>query len=261
MEIIDLTEQHRELFCLCLEDWSEEAREAGPRRSGWLDRMEPLGLRAKLAVDDAGEVGGMIQYLPIEHSFVLGEDLWVIPCIWVHSYDEGRGDFSGNGMGTALLEAAEQDARARGAKGMVAWGLGVPVWMKASWFRKHGYEVADRQNVRTLVWKPFDDDAVAPRWIPEKEPPFDRHPGKVNITAYSHGWCMAGNLVLERARRVADEFGDAVVFDEVRLPDRRAMVEHGQIDAVFLNGKDVSGGAPVSLEKLRRTVARQVRRL
>ena len=50
MEIIDLTEEHKDLFCLCLEDWSDEAAEAGPRRRAWLDRMEPLGLRAQRRV-------------------------------------------------------------------------------------------------------------------------------------------------------------------------------------------------------------------
>ena len=260
MKVIDLTEAHVDLFCVCLEDWSDEAAEAGPKRREWYDRMAPLGLRAKLAVDDAGEVGGMIQYLPIEHSFVLGADLWVILCVWVHSYDEGRGDFSGQGMGTALLQAAEDDARARGAKGMVAWGLGVPVWMKASWFRKHGYEVADRQNVRTLVWKPFTDDAVAPKWIAEKPPDVRGRSGKATVTAYSTGWCMAANLTYERARAVAAEFGEAVVFEEIPLPDRASMVEHGQLDSVYLDGKNVSGGAPVTVDKLRRTLGKRVRR-
>jgi hypothetical protein len=50
MKIIDLTEDKKDLFCLCLEDWSEQAKEAGPKRRQWLDRSEKLGLRAKLAV-------------------------------------------------------------------------------------------------------------------------------------------------------------------------------------------------------------------
>lgn len=36
-------------------------------------------------------------------------------------------------MGTALLAAAEADARQRGRRGMAAWGLVVPAFMRASW--------------------------------------------------------------------------------------------------------------------------------
>ena len=50
-------------------------------------------------------------------------------------------------MGKALLRAAEEDARALGALGMAAWGISLPFWMKASWFRKHGYRKADRQGI------------------------------------------------------------------------------------------------------------------
>ena len=98
MKIIDLTEDKKDLFCLCLEDWSDEAGEAGPKRRQWLDRNEKLGLRAKLAVDDHGIEGGMIQYGPIEHSNVDGEGLHFIYCIHVHGHKPGRGNFQGHGM-------------------------------------------------------------------------------------------------------------------------------------------------------------------
>ena len=47
MEIVDLTEDRKEIFCLCLEDWSADAKEAGPRRRQWLDRSEKHGLRER----------------------------------------------------------------------------------------------------------------------------------------------------------------------------------------------------------------------
>jgi hypothetical protein len=48
MKIIDLAEDRKGLFCLCLEDWSEEAKKVGPKRWQWLDRSEKLVLRARL---------------------------------------------------------------------------------------------------------------------------------------------------------------------------------------------------------------------
>ncbi|MBN2575832.1 MAG: hypothetical protein JXP73_14795, partial [Deltaproteobacteria bacterium] len=108
MKIVDLPDDKKDLFCLCLEDWSDDAKEAGPKRREWLDRCQAHhGLRAKLALDDNGVEGGMIQYVPIEHSSVGGEGLYFVYCIHVHGYKQGRGNFQGHGMGKALLAAAE----------------------------------------------------------------------------------------------------------------------------------------------------------
>ncbi|MFH1416000.1 MAG: hypothetical protein ABIH89_07960 [Elusimicrobiota bacterium] len=37
MKIIDLDEKHLDTFCLCLEDWSDEIKEAGviSRKKAW----------------------------------------------------------------------------------------------------------------------------------------------------------------------------------------------------------------------------------
>jgi hypothetical protein len=107
MNTFDLDKEHEELFFLCLEDWYEEAKESGRHRACWFAKMRERGLRAKIAVDDRGVVGGMIQYLPIEQSFVDGGGLYFVPCIWVHGHEKGRGDFRGRGMGAELLKAAE----------------------------------------------------------------------------------------------------------------------------------------------------------
>jgi N-acetylglutamate synthase-like GNAT family acetyltransferase len=58
-------------------------------------------------------------------------------------------------MGKALLKAAEDDAKSLGAKGIAAWGISLPFWMKASWFKNHGYKKADKDSMALLVWKPF----------------------------------------------------------------------------------------------------------
>jgi len=92
----------------------------------------------------------MIQYAPIEHTFVEGQDLYLIYCIWVHGYKKGRGNFQKRGMGKALLKAAESDAKEKGAKGMVAWGISLPFWMRASWFKKIGKSIRMEINPRRI---------------------------------------------------------------------------------------------------------------
>jgi GNAT superfamily N-acetyltransferase len=261
MQIVDLDETTKPLFCVCLEDWSDIATEAGDGRRRWVDRFAARGLRAKLALDDAGTVGGMIQYLPIEQSTVDGEGLYFIPCIWVHGHKQGRGDFRGRGMGRALLAAAEEDARALGATGMAAWGLWLPFWMKASWFKRHGYRAVDRDGVASLVWKPFTADAKPPRWFRRTAKPLGLTPGRVNVTCFRNGWCMVGNLNAERARRVAAEYGDRVVYREVDTAEHATVAEWGLADAIFIDAKPLRTGPPVTVERLRKALGKKVAKL
>jgi GNAT superfamily N-acetyltransferase len=260
MNVKDLEREDEGLYFVCLEDWSEEIREAGDHKERWYARMRDRGLRVKLAVDDGGCTGGMIQYLPIEISHVEGRDLYFIYCVWVHAYKKGRGDFRGRGMGKTLLEAAEEDARKLGAKGMAAWGIGLPFWMRASWFKKQGYARADKDGAAVLMWKPFTHDAEPPRWTRQRKRP-QAVPGKVAVTAFVNGWCPAQNIVYERARRAAAEFGEKVVFEGVDTSDRNTFLEWGISDGLFVDGKAVRTGPPPSYEKLRSLIARKVKRL
>jgi len=262
MKIIDLPEDKKDLFCLCLEDWSADAREAGPKRRQWLDRSQQHhGLRAKLALDEAGVEGGMIQYGPIEHSYVDGSGLYFVYCIHVHGYKQGRGNFQKHGMGKALLAAAEEDARRLGAKGMAAWGVWLPFWMKASWFKKHGYRKVDRQGLSVLLYKPFAADAEPPRWFPAAVKQPEPVPGKVNVTAFSSGWCLAQNLVYERAKRAAAELGEKVGFREIDTSERSAVAEWGRSDAVLVDGRNLQKGPPPSYDAIRKAMAKRLRRL
>ncbi len=73
-----------------------------------------------------------------------------------------------------------------------------------------------------------------PCWFPKKNKLPKRSPGKVNITAFSSAWCLAQNLVYERTKRAAAEFGDNVVFKEIDTSSREAVSEWGVADAVFV---------------------------
>lgn len=260
MEIIDLAKEHEQLYFVCLEDWSDEMKEAGNHKENWFNKMKEKGLRVKLAKDDNGEIGGMIQYLPIEHSFAEGEDLYLIMCIWVHGYKQGRGNFQKKGMGKALIKAAEEDVKKLGAKGMAAWGLSLPFWMKASWFKKQGYEKVDKMGIAVLLWKPFVKDASPPRWI-KMGKRIKVNPGKVTVTTFVNGWCPAQNIVFERAKRAAGEFGDKVVFNGFDTSDRDVLLEWGIADALFIDGKEIQTGPPPSYEKIRKLIAKRVKKL
>ena len=262
MRIVDLGEEHLPLYLVCLEDWSDEMKEAGHKKEVWYHRMKDKGLRVKLALDDQGTVGGMIQYVPSENSFVEAADLYFINCIWVHGHKQGRGNFQRKGMGKALLMAAEADARSLGVRGIAAWGIILPGWMRAAWFKKQGYRVADREGIRALLWKPFTTDATPPKWIRQNaEPPLE--PNKVTVTAFCNGWCPAQNLVFERAKRAASDpqFASKVVFREVNTFDRDEFLRWGVSDALFINRRQVRTGPPPSYERIQKLIHRQAKRV
>lgn len=258
--IIDLPPRHEQSYFVCLEDWSSEMAEANDLKRDWYADARTHGLRVKLAVDADDRPLGMIQYLPVEESPVEGAGLFMILCIWVHGYDEGVGDHQRHGIGSALLEAAEADARSLGATGMAAWGLRIPVWMRASWFKKHGYRPADNQGVRQLVWKPFSPVAAPPRWVPSGPVP-ETETGRVTVTAFKNGWCPASNVVHERARRAAEELGAGVTFVSIDVTRKEDLVRFGHSDEVFIDGKSVQAGPPPSYEKIKKKIEKRLRRV
>jgi GNAT superfamily N-acetyltransferase len=201
------------------------------------------GAGVRLALDEDGRACGMIQYVPAEHSHIEGEGLYFIQCIWVHGHRQGVGNHQRRGMGRALLLAAEEDARSRGAKGMAAWGLSLPFWMPASFYLKHGYRRADRESMAVLVGKPFAEGAVKPKWIKQAKRPKPAK-GKVAVTCFVSGWCQVPNIVCERAKRAAAEFGDAVAFEEIDTGVCENLLEWGLSDALHRRETGADRPAP-----------------
>jgi len=259
MEIIDLNEKYYAIYFACLEDWSDDIKEAGNHKEIWFQEFKKKGLRVKLALENE-KVCGMIQYLPVEYSFIEGKDLYFIQCIWVHGHKQGIGNFQKRGIGTALLKAAEEDVKLLNGKGIAAWGLSLPFWMKASWFKKKGYKKIDKNGIAVLLWKPFSEEAVPPKWIKEKK---KSQPivGKVNVTSFINGWCTVQNTICERAKRASLEFGEKVEFQEISTMNKETINEWGISDALFVDGKQIRTGPPPSYEKIRKKIAKRVKRL
>ena len=261
MKIIDLDKKNEDTYLVCMEDWSEGMVEAKPIKEKWCREMKGKGLRVKLALTDDGDVAGMIEYMPIEESYADGKNLYFINCIWVHGHPEkGIKNVQGMGMGKALLKAAEEDVLSLDAKGLVAWGVAMDFWMKASWYEKQGYKKVDQEGMMALVWKPFTPDAVQPKWHRGK---FEQKlvPGKVKMTAFYHGQCPAQNTVYLNANKVADEFGDKIVFEEINMNNAENRRKYGMATGLYVDGKNISEGPPVDYDEIRGRVEERVKAL
>ena len=260
MRIIDIIDEYHASYFMCLEEWSEEMRESGDHKENWYNEMKGKGLGVKLAINENEECVGMIQYIPVEYAPVIGEGLYYIYCIWVHGYEEGVGNYQKKGIGIRLLQAAEEDVKSRGAKGIVAWGLSLPFWMKASWFKKHGYQRVDKEGFLVLVWKSFTDDAVPPKLYKRRKKP-GKIKGKVSVVSFMNGWCPGQNLVYERAKLAVKEFGEEVVFEEYKTSDKQVFEEWGITDGLYIDGKEVRTGPPPAYEVIKKKISKKIKKL
>lgn len=254
MKIVELNSDYENPYLVCLEEWSEEMLESRHLKEKWYRTMKEKGLRARLCLTDEGTVAGMIEYMPIEYSYADGNDLYMINCIWVHGYeDKPPGNLQGKGMGTSLLEAAEEDVRAMGKKGLAAWGLSEEMWMSASWFQKHGYEKADQEGWLVLVWKSFSEDATPPKWI---KGAFEQIPeeGKVKVTSFYSGQCPSENIVYSRAKSIAGVFGDKVVFEEIDMSKPENKRKYGLKGGLYIDGENIFEGPPPTDEQIRERI-------
>jgi hypothetical protein len=186
--------------------------------------------------------------------------MYLVLCIWVHGYKYGVGNHQKKGIGKTLLKAAEDDVRSLGAKGIITWGLALPFWMRASWFKKHGYAVADKNGIMRLLWKPFHHDAQPPSFIKKRKVPTVT-PGKVTVSMFISGWCPAQNLVYERTRRAMTGFEDKIELNEYRTDDREVLKEWGIADDVYIDRRKIRNGPPSPYKKIRRIIEKKVKKL
>jgi len=64
MKIINITPETESQYFCCLEEWSEDMKEAGDHKQRWYKTIKDKGLKVKFALEASNIIGGMIQYIP-----------------------------------------------------------------------------------------------------------------------------------------------------------------------------------------------------
>lgn len=257
MELVDVTQKTEETFFRCLHDEIPVIEEVIALRRRWYDQHRMLGLKAKVLLREDGAVVGLCQYIPIEHSHLIGEDLIAILCIWVHGFDHLVGNQQGKGYGRFILNSIEEDARTLGAKGVAAWGMNFPYWNPVSFYERMGYERADICDPVVLVWKSFTSDAKAPSLMRPNRTP-DKKPDKTTVTVFFNSWCPGGCEPCVTAREAVAGLENIAVYSEVDTSDRAAMLSWGIENAVYLDDTPFRPFAPPwSSEELREEILAQ----
>ena len=233
---------------------SEEIDRCGARRRSLFLDLREKGSLFKVALL-TGKHAGFAYGIPIEHAAwgPLGEDLLVIPCLYV--LDEA----TGRGVGRTLIGSIEKDARAMGRKGVTVTaykGLyGADWFMPASYFERLGYKIVAERQTEVLLWKRFTPDVEAPHFLqPNYE--FRGSTGRVVVDLFWNAFCQTSDIEAERVREVCAEFGDRVVLNEYPAEDRSTLLAYQIPRAIFVDGKEISWGYEAPQEGIRAALRR-----
>jgi GNAT superfamily N-acetyltransferase len=230
---------------------SDEIDRCGRAREAWLQEACAQGARVKVALLEGRQIG-FLYLLPIEISpwGPLGEGLMVIPCLYVQKEGNGRG------LGRALLDAAEVEARGQGRTGIVTEAYHHDFWfMPASFFLRHGYTEVWRQGSDALLWKPFDPEAKPPRPL-ESQYRFEPVPGRVVVDLFWQTFCQTSCIEAQRVREVAAEFGEAVVLRDHSADDRATLLCYQNPRSIYVNGRRIDWGYEAPREGIREAISR-----
>ena len=220
------------------------------RRLAWLKGMHQKGLRVKVALYDGDQVG-FLYVMPIEVCpwGPLGRDLMAIPCLYVQERAKGRG------VGRALIQAAEQEARSQRKKGLVTVAHYWDFWfMPAPFFERCGFSKVKGQGEAAILWKPLDASVEEPEFL---KPNYQYEPvqGKVVVDLFFHTFCETSDIEAQRVREVVEEFGDAVVLREYCADDRAVFRRYQVPRGIFVNGKEIGWGYEAPKEGIREAVS------
>jgi GNAT superfamily N-acetyltransferase len=192
-----------------------------------------LGLRTLVAYIGPRPVGH-IEFMPVEHAPrpVVGERLMMINCLLVSR--EARGQ----GVGKALLEAAEGEARAK-MDGMAVVAYADEERLPASFFEHMGYSYQGTCGADLLMTKSFTT-IRRPEFLPIR---FDPQPvsGRVQVDFFHCSQCPMSGCALRKVRQSARRRSVPVDIRVFQTCERAEVERWGVSRAVFVDGRHIPG--------------------
>jgi hypothetical protein len=235
--------------CTHVNENNYEYEQSAVRRINWLRKMEPYGLRVKVALFDSIHAG-FLYLMPIEINpwEIQGKDLMVFPCLVSQS------KFSNKSVGRELIKAAEQETLRQNRKGIVTIGYFWDFWfMPAPYFLKLGFKIAERREEQGLLWKKFDKNADIPYFRKENYT-FKPFKGKVIVDLFWNTFCLTSDVEAQRVRDVVSEFGESVILNEFCADNQSILQECGIPRRIYVNGESMEIGPEIDKRELKKAI-------
>jgi GNAT superfamily N-acetyltransferase len=232
MELLDIKSNNEKLFFTCLYPDEKGMESIIRERNKWYREFRDKGYEAKVLENDRGEIVGKCHIIPVEYSPLIGKDLLVILCLYVHLHDNYVGDQRGKGYGRFMLRQIEKTARTKGYGGVATWAMDWH-WNPMSFYTHMGYVEADRIDRAVVLWKPFRE-MIAPRF--NRIHPIKESKEKVSVVVSDNAWCN-GNNKIRVAREAVKDLKDKIDYYETVCPCHGRMLHLGYVGGIFLDGK------------------------
>lgn len=230
---------------------SDELDAHARQRLQWLKANYEKGLRVKVGlVDDSP--AGFVYLIPIEICpwGPLGEDLMVLPCLWVVKEAQNKG------IGKALIASAEKETKHQRRKALTVIGFYHDFWfMPAPFFETCGFSAVQRKKDVAILWKVFDESAKPPKFL-ERNYKFEPVPNKVVVDLFWHSFCLTSAGEAQRVREVVAEFGDSVALNEYCADDRDILLRYQTVRAIFVNGTEIGWGYQAPREGIKEAISK-----
>jgi GNAT superfamily N-acetyltransferase len=256
MKIVDLDESFLDFVSLCTHidakraDWLLRAAQV---RKNWLLDRSKKGLKVKVAIDN-GKPVGFIHCLPIELDTwgMSGKDLMTVPCLTL-KYKLVYEQKTGTGYGRALMQAAEEETKKAGKKGIAVLCYDHDFWfMPASFFKRLGYEEIQREKDTVIVWKNFGD-AQPPELHKSKFVP-KKLPDRIAVDIIWNPMCMTSIVERANGSDVCEEYEDKVVLREFDAGDIDFLKKYEISRGLFFNGIFKCWGYEAPKEEVRKVI-------
>jgi GNAT superfamily N-acetyltransferase len=255
VRIVDFSEKNlMDLVKPCIsEPETLQFKKGAPFRIDWIKKSLNKGYGAKLLYDGRKPIG-FIDYLPIEYipDPVEGKDIFFLNCIYIQRA------YWGKGYGRMLILALEDEAKKKD-KGVALLAWDHSHWfMPASYFLNLGCEEVARRGKEVLLWKKFAE-RKPPYFIEGKYKPH-LVSGRLLVEAFFSGRCPHNSVIVERVKRVCEEFQNGMEFREISTEDFKLAKKSGISFGILFNGKRKLLGAPTE-EEIRREVKSALNKL
>jgi len=262
MEIRDISPEELDyVAAVCLDPsiprkWREAMKPAMDARKEWLLAMMGKGLRVSVAFGKPKEVikslgpknakfkemdtrsffpEGLIEYVPIEFAseHVMGGKSLFINCMWVVP------PFWNRGVARSLLERVLDKGKVTNGVSVLTYEgdkwFGFFPYMPTSYFKKFGFNEADRNESRVLLHLSLGADEQ-PKLIPAKCKKTERL-GRMVVDVFFNNQCPWSGWMASKIKQNTRRY-DAI-FNLVNTDDRQVVEEYGMSRGICIDGKPI----------------------